>query len=315
MKTLLTRPRALALLGAGALLARPRPVRAQSAKLRLACVPTDSYMEAYYALDAGIFAKAGLDVEIQTLTSGGAIANALAGGALDVGQSDPIQVAAAVNRGLPFRYFAGGSEYTTTAPSTQLCIAQNGSVKTPKDLAGQTVGVFGLGSMPEFATRAWLANQGIDISGVKFVEVPPPVMVPAISRGTIAAGLVAEPQLSHAGESGVVPFAKVYDACARVFYINSWFANGDWIEKNAEMVRKLAAALYEAARWTQAHRAESLAILGKRGKIDVAAAATMTRSTFDTMLDPKKIQPPLDLAWRFHGLTKEVSAADLTARL
>jgi NitT/TauT family transport system substrate-binding protein len=314
MKTL-TRPRALALLASGAALAYAAPARSQNAKLRLAVVPTDSYMEAYYALDAGFFAKAGLDVEIQTLTSGGAIANALAGGAIDVGQADPIQVAAAVNRGVPFRYFAGGSLYSSSVPSTQLCVAQNGPIKTAKDLQGQTVGVFGLGSMPEFSTRAWVGNQGLDASGVKFVEIPPPVMVPAIQRGTIAAGLVAEPQLSRAPESGVVPFAKVYDSCAKVFYINSWFANADWLAQNAETARKLSSVIYAVARWTQTHRAESLAILAKRGKIDLGIASTMTRSLFDTALDPKKIQPPLDLAWRFHGLTKEVSAADISAKL
>jgi NitT/TauT family transport system substrate-binding protein len=239
----------------------------------------------------------------------------LAGGALDVGQADPIQIAAASLRGVPFRYFAGGSLYSTNAPSTQLCIAQNGPIKTAKDLQGQTVGVFGLGSMPEFATRAWVGNQGIDASGVKFVEVPPPVMVPAIARGTIAAGLVAEPQLSHAPDSGVVPYAKVYDACAKVFYINSWFANADWLAQNAETARRLAGVIYATARWTQTHRAESLAILAKRGKIDMIAAAHMTRSLFDTALDPKKVQPPLDLAWRFHGLSKEVTAADISAKL
>ena len=37
----------------------------------------------------------------------------------------------------------------------------------------------------------------------------------------------------------------------------------------------------------------------------------MNRATYDTALDPKKLQPPLDLAWRYHGLEKPIRAGDL----
>ena len=71
--------------------ATARPARAQGlTPLRVGATANDTYAEAYYAQDLGIFTKAGLAVEITTFTNGAAVSSAIAAGALDVGnfQSD-----------------------------------------------------------------------------------------------------------------------------------------------------------------------------------------------------------------------------------
>jgi NitT/TauT family transport system substrate-binding protein len=292
-----------------------RPVRAQGIKLRLAAVPSDSYAEPYDGLDGGFFARAGLDVEVTSFGSGGQITTALAGGAIDIGIADPIQVGAGFLRGTGFGYFAGGMEYTTAAPTTQLCISKTGPVKSVKDLAGQTIGVFGLNSMPVFATREWLAASGVDADGVKFVELGPSLMLPAIQRGTVVAGVVTEPQISGAADFGCAPLAKVYDYCAKSFYINSWFAKRDWLAANAATARKFVQAVYETARWANTHHAESLPILAKYTKMEADKMAKMTRATYDTILDPRKIQPPLTLAAKYHLLERPLNAEELIVKL
>lgn len=305
----LSRSRALTAIAAA--LAVPRLARADTPTLHLGAVPTDSYAEPYYGLDGGYFTKADLDVQITGFASGGQITAAVAGHALDAGLADPIQVGAGFEHGVPFGYFAGGDEYSTDAPSTQLCVAKNGSVKSPADLAGKTLGVFGLRSMPQFATLEWLANNGVDASHVNFVEIPPAAMVPAIARGTVAAGLVPEPHLSEAPISGVVAFAKVYDAVAPHFYINSWFASRDWIASNREVAHRFAQALYSTARWANEHPAETLPILAKYSKMKTTQIAKMTRSVYDTKLDPAKLQPPLTIAAKYKVLPKPLTAAQL----
>jgi ABC-type nitrate/sulfonate/bicarbonate transport system substrate-binding protein len=307
----LHRSRFIAMLAAPAL-AYAGPVRAQPVKLRLAAVPSDSYAEPYDGLDGGFFARAGLDVEVTSFGSGGQITTALAGGAIDIGIADPIQVGAGFLHGTGFGYFAGGMEYTTNAPTTQLCISKTGPVKSVKDLAGQTIGVFGLNSMPMFATREWLSANGVDADGVKFVELPPSAMLPAIARGTVAAGVVTEPQISGAADLGCTPFAKVYDYCAKSFYINSWFAKRDWLAKNGETARKF---VQETARWANTHHAESLPILAKYTKMEPDKLSKMTRAVFDTALDPKKVQPPLTLAAKYHLLDRPLNADELIVKL
>ena len=53
----------------------PRAVEAQTtATLRVGAVPVESFAEAYYARDMGFFTNAGLDVEIQIMSTSSAIA-------------------------------------------------------------------------------------------------------------------------------------------------------------------------------------------------------------------------------------------------
>lgn len=312
---MVTRRAVLGLLAVATPALRALPARADGAAIRMAVVPVDTYALGYYAVESGIFAKAGIEIELHTFSTGGQITGAVAAGAIDVGLADPLQVGQAINRGVNFKYFAGGTEYTSAAATTQLCVQNGGAVKSPKDLAGKTLGIFGLKSLPEYAVRAWLVSQHVDPASVNFFEVPSPTMTAAIQRGTIAAGLVSEPYLSQVEVSGVVPFAKVYDACARLFYNNCWFAPGDWIAGNLDRVRRLTDAIYATSRFANAHHSDTLQMLAKYGKIDPAAASHMNRALWDTALAPKKIQPVLDLAARYHGLEHMLTPADFIAKV
>ena len=312
---IVSRSRALSLVAAGAAFAAARPVRAQTVKLRLAAVPTDSYAEPYYVNDGGFFAKAGLDVELQVFGTGGQITTAVAGNALEVGIADPIQVGSGVIRGVPFGFFAGGMMYSTDEPTSQLCVYKGGAIKSPKDIEGKAIGVNGLKSMAEFATRDWLRANGVDTDKIQFVEIPPSAMPPALQRGTVAAGVVSEPNLTIVSEFDVIPIGKVYDACAKYFYINSWFARREWLAANPDTVRKLVGAIYDGARWANAHHSETLQSLAKYAKLDIEKIRKMHRASYDTLLDPKKIQPPLDIAWKYHALDRQVEASQLIIKV
>jgi NitT/TauT family transport system substrate-binding protein len=311
----LSRSRSLALLGAAASLAWATPLRAQSAKLRIAAVPTDSYAEPYYINDGGFFSRAGIDVEINVFGTGGQIATAVAGGALDVGIADPIQVGSGFIRGVPFGFFAGGMMYSTDEPTSELCVSKTGPIKTAKDLEGKAIAVNGVKSMAEFATRDWIRDNGGDPAKVTFVEIPPAAVPPALQRGTVAAGMVSEPNLTIVADFDIVPLGKTYDACAKYFYIDLWFARREWIAANQETVRKMVGAIYEGARWANTHRPETLAILAKYAKLDVGKLGKMHRASYDTQLDPKKIQPPLDIAWKYKALERQLDANQLIVRV
>ena len=180
-------------------------------------------------------------------------------------------------------------EYASPTATTQPCIAKR-SDQTAKDLDKATLGVFGLGSMAEYATREFLRTSGVDPAGVKFVEIGPAAMATAIQRGIVAAGVVSEPNLPVVAENDVVPFTTVYDNCPKFFYINSWFANREWLAKNADTVRRLIAAIYDTARWANTHRADTATILAKWAKLDIERIRRMNRAIYDTALDPKKLK-------------------------
>jgi NitT/TauT family transport system substrate-binding protein len=293
-------------LAGGAASAQPGPV------LRLGGSGTDLYLEPFIAQDAGFFGRAGLSVEVSSLANGGAIAAAVAGGALEAGIADMIQIANAVNRGVPFAFFAGSGLYVKEAPILAMCSARNGAVTSAKDLEGRTIALVALKSITEAAVREWLRVNAADDGKIKFFELPYSEMRPALLRGTVAAAFIGEPFLSAAAED-VTILGHSYDAVAPSFYISAWFASRDWIAKNAAVVRRLKQSLYDTARWANGHHNETAASLAKYAKLDLDRIRAMKRTRYATSLDPKLMQPVLDVALKYQLIEKPVLAVDLIA--
>ncbi|HXF35281.1 MAG TPA: ABC transporter substrate-binding protein [Candidatus Acidoferrales bacterium] len=290
------------------------PVAAQTAPLRFGAAGSESFDESFFLLDGGFLKAAGLSGDVFVLPNGARIMDAMVGGSMDIGMSDMLQVANAVNHGISLAFFAGGSIYDTNAPATVLCVARNSPLQTAKDLEGKTIALQGLKTLAEFSTREWLRANGADSSRVSFVETGAAAAVPSLLRGTVAATIVSEPFITAAGDE-VRRFAKPYDYIAKSFYISSWYTTRTWLSANARSARKLQDAIYAAARWTNTHRDESLVILMNRLKLDPAKMKSLTRARFATTLEPKLMQPVLDIATKYALLDKHVDAATLIAHL
>lgn len=299
------------------LAAAARPALAQSeTPLRIGATANDTYAEAYYAQDMGFFSKAGLPVTLTTFPNGGAIASAIASGALDVGIGNPVQLANGVAHGIPFVYFAGGGLYDTTAPTTAICVAKDSPIRDARDLEGKTVANPTIKDLTYVATVAFLQQGGADVSKVKMVELTFSEMGPALARGTVAAAIISEPSLTVALQSGAARiFGKVFDVIAPRFLIGGWYTTKDWYARNTALAKRFAGVMYATARWANqpANRTRSAQILAKYSKIDPAIAAKMTRCTFAESLTPAIVDPPLELAAKAKITDRLVTATELIA--
>ena len=311
----LSRSRALGVIAAGTAML-PRMAAAQNAPvpLRVGSVPADTYAGGYYALDLGLFEKAGLNVEITPFTNGAAMAAAAAGGSIDVGIGDATELANGISRGIPFVLIAGGGVYASAAPTTTLCITKTSTIAKAADLEGQTLAVVSLVSLMSAAVKSWLTENGADITKIKFVELPFPQMPGALSRGAIQAATLSEPIMSDALAADAKIFGKPYDAIAKQFYISDWFTTRDWLGKNPDVAKRFVGAIYDAARWANAHHDESAAILSKYTKIDVERIKRMNRSGYATDLKPGMIQPVLDTAFKYKALGAATQASAMIAK-
>lgn len=297
--------------------AAARPAFAQSdGPLRVGATANDTYAEAYYAQDAGFFSRAGLAVAVSTFPNGGAIASAIASGALDVGIGNPVQLANGIAHGIPFVYFAGGGLYDTNAPTTAICVAKDGPIREARDLEGTAVANPTIKDLTYVATVAFLQKGGADVSKVKMVEMTFSEMGPALARGTVAAAIISEPSLTVALQSGAARvFGKVFDVIAPRFLIGGWYTTKDWYARHTAAAKRFAAVIYETARWANApaNRARSAQILAKYSKIDPQIASKMTRCTFAEGLTPAIVNPPLELAAKAKITDRLVTASEIIA--
>ena len=307
----------LGLLGAGVagtVVGSQRPAMADDLPtIRVASLVTDTAGEPLYGQDTGIFTRAGLRVDLSLFTNYGAVQSALVSKAADVGVLDSMAFAITASKNIPISIIAAGAWYNTKAPTLRMCVAKASPLRRPQDLAGKTIAVGTLRGSADISTRSWLAQQHVDATTIKIVELPFAEMGAALERGTVDAATIAEPSLAAALHGGARPFAKVYDAIAARYVQNLWAANNDYAKQNPELLRRFAASIYEVARWANAHHAESLPILIKYSKLDGAAIRDMTRTEYATSLDPKLIQPVIDTANAYGIIPKPIVASTLVA--
>ena len=268
--------------------------------------PIEPTAGGYFAYEMGFFRRAGLNVEVQQARSGNVEAAAVAGGRVDVGDSNIVSFAQAVARGLPFVAIAPGENYDTRDPMTVLAEAANAPYRTAKDLNGTTVGVISLGSIAHLGVAAWVDKNGGNLSSIKLIELTSAEVIPALEIGRIAAGVVAEPQLS-ADRDRMRVLAKLFDALAPRFMISVWFTTTDWATKNPDLVRRFAEAIGAANEWSQRNPEQAHAVLEKWLHTKIA----QMHYKFSRTLDPALIQPVLDGAAHYKIIPRAMTANEL----
>ena len=185
---------AFALIGAGV----PVRGRAQTvAKMNVGIGLIEVHAQGYYAQDQGFFKKNGLDVELRQLPLGAVVAEGVASGDLDAGQSNLFSIIAGRQHGLPFTIIAPSSTFDINDPAhDELVVLKDSPYKSVKDLQGQTIGVFSIGGAQQLFVSALVDKGGGDITTLKFFPVPPTAMVGALQQGRVAAIDLSEPDLS-----------------------------------------------------------------------------------------------------------------------
>jgi NitT/TauT family transport system substrate-binding protein len=286
-----------------------------AATLRVGSVVSDGFGEVWYAQDMGFFNAAGLNVEITAFPNGSASAQAVVGGALDIGITGPIGLANATIHGVPLVYVAVGNIYNTAAPTIAFCVAKESPLRTAKDFEGATIAVQGIKDPTHLAAITWFVKNGADVAKISVVEVPVAQMGGALERGTVAGAMLSEPFLTAATTTSARIFAKAYDAIANRVMLAGWFARADWVSRNTPLARRFAAAIHQTAVWANANHERSGAILQKYSKISDETLRAMTRVTYGERLDPALIEPQLQIAARLKFTERLVTANEVIARL
>jgi NitT/TauT family transport system substrate-binding protein len=268
-------------------------------EVRVATTPTDTGAQVYYAIELGLFKKAGLDVQVSSINAGSAVATAVAGGSYDIAQTSISSLATAHEAGLPFVIIAPGGAYSSKAPTSELVVA------------GKTIAVNGIKSITQLAVEAWIDSNGGKSADSKYYEIPFVQMGPALATGRADAAFISEPSLATVVAGGARILGHAYDAVGKDFLISAWFSTSDYVKMHPDVVQKFAAAIAEASRWANSHQTESGAILEKYTK--TPTSAKMVRVTYVDSLIGREVQPLIDVSVKYGVLTKSFPATELFA--
>lgn len=128
----------VALLALGVALPAPLPAQDATATVRIGVIGyADASSEPMYAQPSGSFKKYGIEAQITPFNGGAAIIAAVAGGSLDVGFSNIILAADAIERGIPVMMLAPAVISDDKSSDIVLVKARGSKLKTGADLNGR----------------------------------------------------------------------------------------------------------------------------------------------------------------------------------
>ncbi|MEZ5721557.1 MAG: ABC transporter substrate-binding protein [Paracoccaceae bacterium] len=221
-----------------------------------------------YAIESGIMAAHGLDIDLSVVNSGPDLMTALASGSSEIGQTAASVALLARSKGLPIQIFGTGDlEHQPDYVHNWLVTRDDTGITDLMGLEGKTVGVVDKNSPAELAFRSHMVAAGADADTLSFVAIPFPQLPAALEVGNVDAVHVGEPfhaQIMNSDKITGVELAIGLIADPGTDYaLGGWFAQEDWLadERNQDIAKRFLAAMLEANRALAADRSLIDAIL------------------------------------------------------
>jgi NitT/TauT family transport system substrate-binding protein len=298
---------------AALLAAAPAPIVAQQklTTVRLGAIPNDDVTSVFYAIHAGLFRKAGLDVQLTPASSGPAVAAAVAGGAYDIGKASIWPIVQAHDKGVPFLIVAPAAMYDERAPYAALVAPPDAAIRSGKDLDDKVVGLGGLNDIGQLGISAWVDQRGGDPRKIKFIEIPMSSAPAALEQHRAYAAEMSNPGMFAATSAGKVKVVPVFNAIGPSFAFSVWFTTSDFAKRHPDVVKTFARVVAESATYTNAHHEETVALVADATRIPAATVEKMPRVVEGTTLTPAQVQPVIDVAARYHLISKPFPAQEL----
>jgi NitT/TauT family transport system substrate-binding protein len=264
-----------------------------------------SNVDVYLGMSQGTFAKAGLQVTPHTLTAGSNAIPLLLKGTMQFATVDLATAITATQQNVGVTAVApnnvgvpGDIGYAGVIASPKSGIANLG------DLEGKSVQVNQLNGTAEVLVKATVKKAGFDPSKVRFVEIPPPQALAALSTGRVDAAVLSEPNVSAALAAGMKYIANpekdtIPDLPAFVFV-----ASKAYVAKNPAVVKAFTAAVLAANKQANANAELARATAAKSTKLPAELLSKVTFPKFgEQALTAAHVQAYMDLLVQHGGLS------------
>lgn len=168
---------------------------------------TATYVPLYLAVDDGLFAREGLEVDLLPFRGGSDLIKAVVAGSADVGVVSLAEVASGIAAGQPLKAFYGGFN----VPAFDWYAVP--SIHSLAEARGKRFGVTQYGSSTDFLTRYALASDGLDpAKDVQIVQGgDSPTRLAAMQAGQIDVNIFAAPDSFVAAERGYTRILRQRD--------------------------------------------------------------------------------------------------------
>lgn len=213
--------------------------------LTIGALPIVDSAVLWIAMDEGLFADAGLEIETVPIAGGAAAVPALVAGDLDISNGNHVSFILAASEGLDVRLI---NEATHGVSMTNALIARGDSdIEGPADMAGATVALNTFANITELIVRVTLTDVGLGENDYALTEIPFPEQGVALERGDIDVGLLPEPFIAIlVAEGNKVVGDPMTTPGLEGLPLVGYAATGDFVTENPEVVEAFQGAMAEA---------------------------------------------------------------------
>lgn len=280
-------------------------------------IPIADVAPLFLGKEKGFFEAEGLAVRTHFAQGGAAIVPSVASGEYQFGFSNVVSLMIANTKGLPLRIVSQGVQGPEDASGSWsgLLVAGDGPIQEPADLEGEKVGVLTLDNIGHVVGVANLAERGVDVSKVSFVEVPPPEMPLAVSAGKVAAVNIVEPFLTEATSEGARVLMPSYTGIAPNLTVATYFTTAQYIQQNSQQNDDVVAAFVRAMErsldYAASHPDEARKIIPTYTEIAPEVAAEIQLPQWSSDLNEPSIRKLADVSVQYGFLDGEPDLAEL----
>ena len=208
-------------------------------------------------------------------------------------------------------FVAPGNLQKTGMSQTNLLVLSDSPIKTGKDMNGKTLGSSSLRDINAAASLAWIDKTGGDTKTVKVVEVPASAGAAFLTEHRADAVVLNEPAVSQAIATGKIRIlAPPYDAVGSGMTAG-FAAMAPYVAANRDAMERFAKAMHEASTYTNAHMAETVDMVAAYSGATPDVVAKSVRFVDADYLEPRYLQPMIDLCAHYQLIDKDFPAADV----
>jgi NitT/TauT family transport system substrate-binding protein len=293
------------LAGSLALVASPAVVGAQTpATLRVGLTADEDVVGLLYAQQAGLFRKAGLELQVTRLNGSAEITAALVGGSLDVGKVSTYNIILAHSKGIPLVIEAAAAIYTRTTSGVgdvALVAAKSSTIAKGADLNGKTMATNSIGDYLSLATMGWVDQTGGDSKTLRFVEVPRSAVAAAILSGRVDVGILAQPNLNAALGGGCKVVGFPLDVFGKQYVATAFVTTPTYAGANGATLARFRRALSDGSAYANTHQSAVLPLLANftNDPSQLSGLVNVVVGTQSRLHDPTMFQPMIDAALKY----------------
>jgi ABC-type nitrate/sulfonate/bicarbonate transport system substrate-binding protein len=266
------------------------------------------------AMTEGIFAKHHLKIEFTKVENITNLPGTL-GRSFDVVLSSSATVIAAAGQGIPVTQVAGATIDVKDNPTGYVIGSRSAGVTDVKHLAGKTIGVLTETGTAHLATKAWMKQEGVDLTSVKAVQVDGPTQADQFAAGRVdavetvepfAANVLRNPNAVNLGD----PHLKLAPELSTV----TWIALQDFAKQNTGVLDDFRAALGEAQDFIAANDGKARQVLKQFTGLPDAVITSTKLPTYTTEIRPQDLRIWLRTMQDVAGFTGDVDLDALTSQ-